>query len=502
MAFMSKEAKVGIFVLIGIIILAYFTLKVGKIEVTERGYTIYAVFDTISGLDEKSVVKMAGVPIGTVEAISLEDGRAKVKLRIKEKEKIPADSTISLAAEGLLGESYIEIYPGKSRERFLQADDTFEKSLKGANLNEFIRQMTLVAEDFKEISESLVEALGDEEGRKSLSEIVANLSDSSRIFRDMMADNDEKIGRILDNLDRLSADLGEVTGERKEDLKTLIANLREFTDTLKERTPEIADKIENTMGAIDGFMADNKQDIREAIENIKSATAKLDATLGKIERGEGTIGKLVTDEKVYEDFSSAMEGVNRQIKKLEALQTYLDYRLEFQENSSEFKQYASIRIQPTVDKYYLFGIVDDPIGNVETTRTVVTQNPPGTTTDTERVEIDDDIKFNALYAKQFGDFTFRGGLMESTGGLGISYRTLADRLAFSFDLFDFDRGDNDPHLKLYGNYSIFKNLFITAGYDDFVNENRDLRNVFFGFGIELRDEDLKTLFRATPSVSP
>ncbi len=502
MAFISKEAKVGMFVLVGILILAYFTLKVGKIEVTEKGYIIYAVFDTVSGLDEKSVVKMAGVPIGNVVSIQLENGKAKVRMSIKEDVDIPADSTISLASEGLLGEKYIEIIPGEEKEEFIQPESVLSKSTPGANFDEFVRKITIMADDIKKVTESLAEALGEEEGKESLKEIVVNLRDSTRVFRDLMDANEKKIGRILDNLDRLSADLGEVSGESKQDMKTLIANLREFSDTLKERTPEIASKIESTMNQVEGFVSENREDIKEAIENIKSASARLDSTLEKIESGEGTIGKLVTDEKAYEDFSSAMDGINRQIKKYETLQTYLGYRLEYQEQSSDFKQYASLKIQPTVDKYYLFGIVDDPVGNVETTRTIVTQTPPGTTVETEKVEVDDDLKFNALISKQFGDFSFRGGLMESTGGFGLSYFSLSDRLVFNLDFFDLTRDNNDPHLKFYGNYSIFRNFFLTAGYDDFINDNSDLRTFFFGFGIELRDEDLKTLLRATPPVSP
>jgi phospholipid/cholesterol/gamma-HCH transport system substrate-binding protein len=470
MAFMSKEAKVGIFVLLGIIILAYFTLKVGKIEVTEKGYTIYADFDTISGLDDKSVVKMAGVPVGQVLEIGLEGNRARVRMKIRERVKIPMDSTIALASEGMIGEKHIEIYPGLSKESFIEEGGTIEKSYSGANIDELIRKVTLIADDFKKITESLTEVLADEEGKSSLKEIIGNLRDSTRIFKDIFATNEDKIGRIFENLDRISGDLEEVTGERKEDLKVLIANLKEFTDILKEKTPEIV--------------------------------RKLDSTLGKIERGEGTLGKLVSDSDAYDNMNSALEGINRQIKKVETLQTFLDYRLEYQEGPSEFKQYASLKIQPTVDKYYLFGIVDDPVGDVETKTIITTQTPPGITTQTEETVVSDDLKFNAFIAKKFGDFTFRAGLMESTAGFGFSYFALRNRLALNFDLFDFDRANNDPHVKFYGNYSIFKNLFVTAGYDDFINDNNDFRTLFFGFGLEFRDDDLKTLLRATPPVSP
>jgi hypothetical protein len=70
------------------------------------------------------------------------------------------------------------------------------------------------------------------------------------------------------------------------------------------------------------------------------------------------------------------------------------------------------------------------------------------------------------------------------------------------DAFDFGRQANDPHLKIYGNYDIYKSFFVTAGYDDFLNNNSGMRTFFVGFGLRLRDDDLKTLLKSAPSVSP
>ena len=82
----STEAKVGLFVLIGLIILAYMSFKVGQqgFSLLKHGYTITAVFDNVSGLEKKGAsVQMAGVEIGKVEDIQLKDGRAVVTMRIR-----------------------------------------------------------------------------------------------------------------------------------------------------------------------------------------------------------------------------------------------------------------------------------------------------------------------------------------------------------------------------------------------------------------------------------
>jgi phospholipid/cholesterol/gamma-HCH transport system substrate-binding protein len=475
MVFLSKEAKVGIFVLAGIIVLAYFTLKVGRVHVSDQGYLLHASFENVSGLEKNAQVQMAGVPIGRVEKLSLSHGRAQAVLIIDKGVKIPVDSSVAVASEGFLGDKHVEIISGKDEEHFLSPGKEISYTVSGANIDDLIMKVTRIAEDVKKVTSALSEAFGGEKGERSLKDIVTNLREASASFHKIVTSNEEKFGTIIDRIDKLTSDLGEAVGGGKEDMKVVLANLREITESLKEETPKI--------------------------------TEKLDSALGKIERGEGTLGKLLTDEEAYENLNSALEGVNRYIKKTEAIQTYLDYRMEFLSDPSDFKHYASLRIKPTEDKSYTFGVVDDPSGREKTTKNTVTTTqvtPPGSTSTVETVntEFRDTLKFNFLIGRQFGDFAFRGGVMESTGGLGLSYFPLTDRISLNMDAFDFGRQANDPHLKIYGNYDIYKSFFVTAGYDDFLNNNSGMRTFFVGFGLRLRDDDLKTLLKSAPSVSP
>ncbi len=475
MALLSREAKVGIFVMGGIIILSYFTLKVGKVRVGGPGYLIHATFNNVSGLEKDAAVKMAGVPVGRVESLALLKGKARVLLAIDRGVKIPRDSAISIASEGFLGDKLVSIIPGKEQTHFLAPGSEISKSISGANIDDLVKKVTLIADNVKDITESLSQVFGKEEGRKSLKEIVGNLREASSAFKEIMVTNEGALNRIIGRIDKLTSDLGEVAGEGKSDMKAILANLKELTESLKEEAPKIAKKLDNT--------------------------------LGKIERGEGTLGKLVTEEDAYQNLNSALAGINRYIKKTEAIQTYLDYRLEYLTDPSDYKHYASLRIKPTADKSYTIGVVDDPFGKEKTNRTLVTTTqvtPPGSSTTVETIskENKDELKFNLLLGRRFGDFTIRGGVMESTGGLGVAYHTFSDTLKIHMDAYDFGRENNDPHLKIYGNYDIFKNLYFTAGVDDFLNDNNGLRTFFFGFGLSFRDDDLKTLLRSAPPVSP
>jgi phospholipid/cholesterol/gamma-HCH transport system substrate-binding protein len=477
---MSREAKVGIFVVLGLVILTYFTFRVSKWGgIAGKGYKLTVDFETAAGLEPKANVKMAGVPVGKVEEIKLEGNRARLVLRIDKGVHIPVDSTASIQTQGLLGEKYVEILPGIQTDRMLPAGGRIANTQPPLNLDEVVRKLSLIADDVKHFTETLSGTIGTEEGKKALA-------------------------RILANVDRFSGDLKDISSANKEDLRATIANLRDFSQTLKEETPGLAKKLEAMGDQVSGVFGENRENIKESIANLKAASAKLDNTLtsaekvlAKIERGVGTLGKLVNDNTTVGSLNDTLDGINRYVRKTENLKTFLDYRLEYQTAPSEYKHYVNLRLQPAADKYYLLGVVDDPRGKRDTSDTTSTVNGVATQSHTETFT--NDLKFTALVAKRFSGLTIKGGVMESTGGVGADYEVIRDRLTVGLDAFDFGRKRGQhPHLKAYGNYDIVKNLFITGGVDDILNSENDLRTFFFGFGIKFADEDLKTLFGAVP----
>jgi phospholipid/cholesterol/gamma-HCH transport system substrate-binding protein len=502
---MSREAKVGIFVVLGLVILTFFTFRVSKWGgIAAKGYKLTVDFETAAGLEPKANVKMAGVPVGKVEEIQLVGNRARLVLRIDDGVRIPVDSVASIQTQGLLGEKYVEIQPGKQADRMIPSGGRIANTQPPVNLDEIVRKVSLISDDIKRFTESLADTLGTEDGKKALSEILQNVREASLVLRNVAGANEERLNRILANIDNLSGDLKDIASANKEDVRATIANLREFSRTLKEETPGLAEKLEEMGEQVSGVFGENRENIKESIDNFKLASARLDNTLSsaekvlaKIERGEGTLGKLVNDNTTVGTLNDTLEGINRYVRKTESLKTFLDYRLEYQTDPSEYKHYVNLRLQPSADKYYLLGIVDDPRGKLDTNDTTTTVN--GVTTQARSETFSNDLKFSALVAKRFSGFTIKGGVMESTGGIGVDYEVLKDRLWVGLDAFDFGRKRGQhPHLKAYGNYDIVKNLFITGGVDDILNSENNLRTFFFGFGIKFADEDLKTLLGAVP----
>jgi len=109
------ELSVGVFLLAGILCLGYLSIKLAKMEVIGgSGYELMAQFSNIGGLKEGSSVVIAGVDVGRVKSIRLEDYEAEVILVLPQEIEIQEDAIASIKTKGLIGEKFIQITPGGS----------------------------------------------------------------------------------------------------------------------------------------------------------------------------------------------------------------------------------------------------------------------------------------------------------------------------------------------------------------------------------------------------
>lgn len=115
----SFELKVGLFVGIGILIFFIIVFSIGDVKFIKTGYRIYATFSFVNGITESAPVRLAGVDVGYIENINIyydeQQSRTKVRLTAfidSNKIKIEKDARASINTLGLLGEKYLEIFPG------------------------------------------------------------------------------------------------------------------------------------------------------------------------------------------------------------------------------------------------------------------------------------------------------------------------------------------------------------------------------------------------------
>jgi len=117
MRMLGVGISVAGFLLLGGLSLGYLFTRLGEIDLQRRwGYTVYADFTNASGLAPGSVVEIAGVQVGQVTAIRLDDTRARVTLKLRDDVLVQDDAIASIQTRGLLGERYLLLTPGGSDE--------------------------------------------------------------------------------------------------------------------------------------------------------------------------------------------------------------------------------------------------------------------------------------------------------------------------------------------------------------------------------------------------
>ncbi len=480
---LSSEAKVGIFVFVALVILVYMSLRVGGVKFgREEGYTLIVRMTDAGGLDKNASVKIAGVEVGRVKDITLEDHKAKLRLLIKPQVKIGKDFTAVLKTKGLLGERYIELLPGSPTAPILKDGEEITRVLTYTDVDTLVTMLGDVAGDVKEVTETLKKVFGGKEGEQTLKNITVNIESITRRLDTIISENENRVGVMMASLEEFSLSMREVS----DTLNSILTEHRGDIESVIENVKSAAARLDMVMKSLDELAPEVKQTV-SSIGNVSR----------KIEEGEGTLGKLVNDPRLYEDIDKTVKGINKYLTKIDSFRIYPGYRGEFLFDASETKSYFSLRIQPRRDKYYLVEVVDDPRGSVSTETRQTVQN--NTTTTVEETTTTDDIKFSVQIAKRFGPLALRGGIIESTGGVGIDYYLMKDRLRLTFEAFDLDR-DEGIHLKAGAWYHLNKYLFLVAGMDDFVNE-RGFASAYMGLGFEFDDEDLKYIFSSAPPIS-
>ena len=484
---LSSEAKVGIFVFIGMIILAYMSTRVGNFKFGgQGGYELCVFFDSAAGLARDAAVEIAGVEVGTVRSIALERGKARLVLAIQNGIEVGSDVQAAIRTKGMLGDKYLEIILGSDTAVPLKDGDEIANTVSAADVDRLLNQLSEIGEDVKTVSGSFAGTLGGEEGRRSLQVIVNNLRELTISLNNTLRDNNEKINEMIANLTQFSRDLKEAGSSNKENLNEIIGSVKETSVHLEDTIvalKEIVTRINKGEGTVGKLINED-----ETVNNLNESLGSLKEISDKINRGEGTVGKLINEDETIENLNTTLTSINDYLQKQDTFRTFMNYRGEYLFGCEDTKSYLSIGIQPKEDKYYLFEVIDDPAGKKtsKTTKTTV----DGVTTVTEEEKTDHDaLKFSAQIAKRYYDLTLRGGIMESTGGFGLDYSFLKDRLVFSFDAFDFDPDEN-PHLKFRAELFPIHHCYIAGGFDDFIS-NEGNETAFLGAGIRFSDEDIK-----------
>lgn len=276
----TLETRLGLFFALALIAGVVILELAGTRDLFNKGYPIRARFDNIQELKEGDPVKMAGVEVGHIEKIQFADNKVEVVLSVKRDAEVKTDSKASIKFVGLMGQNYVSLTFGSAGAPNASANTLLETE-EQADLNSLMVKLQNVAEGV----EGLTRNFSGE-----------NFSNLLGPFTDFIKENNPRLSAILGNLQTISTRIaqGEGTVGRMINDDTL------YFSAL------------NTVSNLNTTVADAKP----LFDELKLTLDQAKSVVTQVNEGQGTIGKLIKDETLYRETTTAMSNLREVLQKI------------------------------------------------------------------------------------------------------------------------------------------------------------------------------------------
>ena len=465
--------RLGVFALTGIVIIVGFSFYVNDQPFWYRACNnIDISVDDATGLRRKSPVKTLGLDIGYIRSVDL-DGTSVV------------DTKAYVRSIGFLGDRFLELKPVEVQASDGSPAPDVKKVPAGAPLEEEStggesRRKLKSEGAVSQLLEFLLPSAHAEEAHAAGLISVAE-AQSTRPTATLQAsreaeltDTMKKVGKLVDQLTLLVKDVREATSQVE--FKDLIVNLNEAAANMA--------KLLEPKGKM-------TQNLHKSFEALQSSLSQFEEAVTKVNKGQGTIGKLINDDKLYEEAVAAVRGINQLLGKAGSLRVFVDMSGHTIPAYDGSKARFFLQIEPNPTRYYLLGVSTDPAGTEERTRTQVITST-GTTSEEKIVTKEKGFNITAAFGKYFGPLDLRVGLIEGAGAVGVGY-WLDSEHQYGVMTEYYKQSKRDPfRLRAYARARIFMGLYVKGGVEDVKKFNGKIP-YFYGVGLFFNDEDIKYL---------
>lgn len=287
----TNETKVGILAAfsIALLIIGYNFLKGNSIFKDET--VLYAKYTRVDGLSVSKPILINGFQIGRVSALKLQpDGIIIATLNVDGKYEIPLNTIAKLESTDLLGGKAIVMELGNSTT-FAKDGDTLNANVS-RNLMEAVEPVQKKAEQIISKMDSILTSVNS----------ILNPT-----FQKNIESSFTSIAGTLGSLEKTSKKVDALVGTESSRISAIFSNLENITGNLKNNNQKINDILANINTVTDKFAALNFQ---ITIDNANKAVADMQKAVDKINRGEGTLGKLVNDEELYRNLANASKNLD------------------------------------------------------------------------------------------------------------------------------------------------------------------------------------------------
>lgn len=276
----SLETRLGFFFAL-VIIAAFILLEmIGAGALLTRGTELQARFGTVRDLKVGDPVKLAGVSVGRVRKISIQQGKVEVKMDVSPEAGVRTDSIASIQFTGLMGQNFVALTFGSEKAPVAEKGATLE-SREQPDLSQIMSKLENVADGVQNMTKSFS---GDE------------ISKLFGPFTDFLKQNQPKITAILGNVQNITGSISEGQGT----VGKLIHDA-----TLYQSALTTVSNLNQTVS-----------DVKPLADDARATVAEARTIMGGISRGEGSAGKLVKDERLYSNLADASSNLKEILQKI------------------------------------------------------------------------------------------------------------------------------------------------------------------------------------------
>ncbi|HEU0136713.1 MAG TPA: MlaD family protein [Flavobacterium sp.] len=276
----TKEIKTAILVIASILLFIWGYSFLKGTDLLNSYKTFYVTFDNVEGLATSAPVTINGLTVGKIQSIKLQNstGKLLVELQVKTDFPISKTSTVNMYEPGIIGGKQLQIIPNLQDQTMAESGDTLRSAVVPgmiALLGQQLSPLQVKVESMLASADSVLINLNkvlDDQNRANLKKTIADLSETMEQFKGasrnlnvILAENKSKINNVMTNFDHASK------------------NISQVSDSLAQaRIGETMLKLNNTMTNVDKMIQD-------------------------VEKGNGTLGKLMKDDKLYMNLNKSSQ---------------------------------------------------------------------------------------------------------------------------------------------------------------------------------------------------
>lgn len=461
---MSAIARATTIVLLGGLALGSATLiyRAAKPVQEGQGFETYVYLRDAQGLPVGGSVKIAGIVVGEVASLAIENGQARIGLRLRDDVVLWDDAYATKKASSALADNYLEIMPGGPDpmapsdlpHRRLRSGEPIPRVIESATTDRVLRGLEHAiprADDMVRDTDVFAE-----EARQwvagPFSERLARLD--RQITTGGLSD---PLRRAADATARFDASLARAQRE----VHAAVPAVDRRLDSLVDDTALARDRVRSTNADLAAGLADLRRDLDRADEIAAQASTFLGELAEEDPDRQGTLAKLIDDPSLGDEIADTAAELRQSSSDLDRLRATIGLRSEWNLLASTPRFYVTMEVTARRGQFYNIEVEKGPWGDVPELQ--LRENPDGTFT--KRTAFVERARFTAQFGQRLGRFALRAGLKESMFGVGADALLGGGRLRLSIDAME-NSFSRTPRIKVAAALEVFRSIYVLGGIDD------------------------------------